>query len=92
MQYTGVVDAVKRILRDEGWHGFYKGMNVKLLQTVIAAALLMMLKEEIFSATRLMLQPTVVVKPVGLPAQLQPRLPALPAAAVVAISVRASSR
>lgn len=50
MQYTGVFDAVKRMWADEGFAGFYKGMRVKLLQTVLAAALLMMLKEEIYAA------------------------------------------
>jgi len=57
MQYTGVLDAVKRMLADEGVAAFYKGMRVKLLQTVLAAALLMMLKEEIFVAVRNALQP-----------------------------------
>lgn len=55
MQYTGVVDAVRRMLADEGLAGFYKGMRVKLLQTVLAAAILMTLKEEIFLAVRTVL-------------------------------------
>lgn len=60
MQYTGVFDAVKRMWADEGFAGFYKGMRVKLLQTVLAAALLMMLKEEIYAAvhTTLMTLPS----------------------------------
>ncbi|WIA37555.1 hypothetical protein OEZ86_014462 [Tetradesmus obliquus] len=58
MKYTGVLDAVKRMLADEGLGGFYKGMRVKLLQTVLAAALLMMLKEELFTATRQLLNMT----------------------------------
>lgn len=52
MQYNGLVDAVRRMLADEGIAGFYKGMRVKLLQTVLAAAILMTLKEEIFLAVR----------------------------------------
>ncbi|KAF8065929.1 hypothetical protein HT031_002990 [Scenedesmus sp. PABB004] len=55
MQYTGVWDAVARMAADEGLRGFYKGMRVKLLQTVLAAALLMMLKEELYTATRLLM-------------------------------------
>lgn len=42
----------------QGLGGFYKGMRVKLLQTVLAAALLMMLKEELFTATRQLLNMT----------------------------------
>lgn len=63
MRYTGVFDAVKRMLADEGFAGFYKGMRVKLLQTVLAAALLMMLKEEIYAATHSMLKPVPLQHP-----------------------------
>lgn len=63
MQYTGVADAVRRMLADEGLAGFYKGMRVKLLQTVLAAALLMMLKEEIFAAVRRALRPSLAAPP-----------------------------
>lgn len=62
MQYSGVVDAVKRMLADEGIAGFYKGMRVKLLQTVLAAAILMTLKEEIFMTVRSVLAPKHTVR------------------------------
>eukprot|EP00879_Flechtneria_rotunda_P002893 GHRR01003109.1.p1 GENE.GHRR01003109.1~~GHRR01003109.1.p1 ORF type:complete len:345 (+),score=94.33 GHRR01003109.1:315-1349(+) len=57
MQYSGVCDAVKRMLADEGVSAFYKGMQVKMLQTVLAAALLMMLKEEIVTAVQQVVLP-----------------------------------
>jgi len=45
MRYSGVADAVQRMWRAEGLTGFFRGMTVKLYQTVLAAALMMMLKE-----------------------------------------------
>lgn len=57
MQYQGVWHAIRSMAAAEGLVGFYKGMRVKLLQTVLAAALLMVLKEKIFLATRAALAP-----------------------------------
>jgi adenine nucleotide transporter 17 len=57
MQYQGVWHAIRSMAAAEGLAGFYKGMRVKLLQTVLAAALLMVLKEKIFLATRAALAP-----------------------------------
>jgi adenine nucleotide transporter 17 len=54
----------------QGIGGFYKGMRVKLLQTVLAAALLMMLKEEIFATTRQLLN---VAAPAGSRRRIQRR-------------------
>jgi hypothetical protein len=45
MRYSGVADAVKRMWAAEGATGFFRGLTVKLYQTVLAAALMMMLKE-----------------------------------------------
>lgn len=56
MQYRGVMHAVDCILRGEGLQGFYKGMGVKMVQTVLAAALLMTLKEEVYNATSALLR------------------------------------
>jgi adenine nucleotide transporter 17 len=81
MQYTGVWHAIQTMARSEGLGAFYKGMRVKLLQTVLAAALLMVLKEEIFATTRAVLQPA-------------PRLATVPASAlqVTARAARQYSR
>eukprot|EP00775_Hariotina_reticulata_P011406 gene11406-11554_t len=57
-----VKNRLQRMLADEGVAAFYKGMRVKLLQTVLAAALLMMLKEEIFVAVRSAIQPHLKVQ------------------------------
>ena len=67
MQYTGVWHAIQTMASSEGIGAFYRGMRVKLLQTVLAAALLMVLKEEIFATTRAVLQPAprVAVVPGG---------------------------
>jgi adenine nucleotide transporter 17 len=52
-----VWDALKRMAETEGIAGFYRGMRVKLAQTVLAAALMMMLKEEIYAATHALVAP-----------------------------------
>ena len=53
MRYTGTVDALRRIVRDEGVLAFYRGMGTKVTQTVFAAALMFAAKEEIAKAVRL---------------------------------------
>lgn len=39
----------------EGLSGFYKGMSTKIVQSVLAAAVLFMVKEELVKAARLLL-------------------------------------
>ena len=98
-QYRGVIDALTRILKAEGVMGFFKGMKIKMMQTVgsmspwdaeyvsrrstshatsptctvcttvpyfetlvlllqvLAAALLMSIKEQVFLGTRSLLLP-----------------------------------
>ena len=47
MQYKSVADAVAQIAKREGLGGYYRGMRTKILQSVLAAALLFMCKEKI---------------------------------------------
>ncbi|CAG9463647.1 unnamed protein product [Pedinophyceae sp. YPF-701] len=47
LQYKGTWDAVRTILRTEGLGGFFGGVQTKLVQSVLAAALLFMVKEEL---------------------------------------------
>lgn len=54
--YSGTLDAVLKILRQEGLGGFFKGIRVKIVQSVLAAALLFMVKEEISAAVRAFLK------------------------------------
>ncbi|XP_010534563.1 PREDICTED: peroxisomal nicotinamide adenine dinucleotide carrier [Tarenaya hassleriana] len=46
-QYKGTVDAILKMIRYEGPYGFYKGMSTKIVQSVLAAAVLFMIKEEL---------------------------------------------
>ncbi|KAF3331212.1 peroxisomal nicotinamide adenine dinucleotide carrier-like protein [Carex littledalei] len=46
-RYTGTIDAIMKIIRFEGLHVFYKGMGTKIVQSVFAASVLFMLKEEL---------------------------------------------
>ncbi|KAL6767154.1 PXN1 [Auxenochlorella protothecoides x Auxenochlorella symbiontica] len=55
MQYSSVGDAVAKIWQTEGVPGYYQGLRPKLVQSVLAAALLFMAKEEITAATRRLL-------------------------------------
>jgi len=55
LYYLGTVDAVMKILHYEGVAGFYKGMGTKIVQSVVAAAVLFMIKEELVKAARAIL-------------------------------------
>lgn len=44
---TGTLDAIIKMIRYEGLPSFYKGMSTKIVQSVFAAALLFMIKEEL---------------------------------------------
>ncbi|KAL3337934.1 hypothetical protein AABB24_030214 [Solanum stoloniferum] len=54
-QYKGTLDALMKIIRYEGFHGFYKGMGTKIVQSVLAAAILFMVKEELVKCARWLL-------------------------------------
>lgn len=53
-QYSGTFDAILKMIRFEGIGGFYKGMGTKILQSVFAAAVLFMVKEELVKAARIL--------------------------------------
>ncbi|KAJ4829296.1 hypothetical protein Tsubulata_000993 [Turnera subulata] len=50
LRYSGTVDAIVKMLRHEGIPSFYKGMSTKIVQSVFAASLLFMVKEEVVKA------------------------------------------
>lgn len=58
VQYKGTLDAILKMIRYEGLHGFYKGMSTKIVQSVLAAAVLFMVKEELVKTTRFLLTST----------------------------------
>ncbi|KAK7842990.1 peroxisomal nicotinamide adenine dinucleotide carrier [Quercus suber] len=53
--YKGTFDAVLKMIRYEGFYGFYKGMGTKIVQSVLAAAVLFMVKEELVKGARFLL-------------------------------------
>lgn len=55
LQYSGTYDALKRIWHKEGFLGFYDGLRAKIVQSVLAAALLMSIKEELTNTARVLL-------------------------------------
>ncbi|BFG30465.1 hypothetical protein CerSpe_167390 [Prunus speciosa] len=47
LRYSGTVDAIRKMIQYEGLPGFYKGMSTKIAQSVFAASVLFMVKEEL---------------------------------------------
>ncbi|KAF3774899.1 Peroxisomal nicotinamide adenine dinucleotide carrier [Nymphaea thermarum] len=47
LKYSGTVDAIIKMIHYEGLHAFYKGMATKIVQSVFAASVLFMMKEEL---------------------------------------------
>ncbi|KAI6676246.1 hypothetical protein NL676_037042 [Syzygium grande] len=58
--YKGTSDAILKMIRYEGLYGFYKGMSTKIVQSVLAAAVLFMVKEELVRGARFLLAGDVV--------------------------------
>ncbi|ERN09708.1 hypothetical protein AMTRI_Chr08g159960 [Amborella trichopoda] len=52
--YAGTFDAIVKMIHCEGVAGFYKGMSTKIVQSVLAAAVLFMVKEELVNTVRLL--------------------------------------
>ncbi|XP_057740916.1 peroxisomal nicotinamide adenine dinucleotide carrier-like [Arachis stenosperma] len=50
LRYSGTFDAILKMIRYEGLPGFYKGMSTKIVQSVFAASVLFMIKEELVKA------------------------------------------
>ncbi|XP_028795984.1 peroxisomal nicotinamide adenine dinucleotide carrier isoform X1 [Neltuma alba] len=53
--YKGTWDAIIKMIRYEGFYGFYNGMSTKIVQSVLAAAVLFMVKEELVRGARFLL-------------------------------------
>ncbi|ORZ29712.1 mitochondrial carrier domain-containing protein [Catenaria anguillulae PL171] len=47
-RYTSIMDGFRKILKQEGVKGLYKGIETKIVQSVLTAALLFTAKEELF--------------------------------------------
>ncbi|KAL7244531.1 hypothetical protein ACSBR2_000006 [Camellia fascicularis] len=50
LRYSGTFDAIMKMIRFEGLSSFYKGMSTKIVQSVFAASVLFMVKEELVQA------------------------------------------
>ncbi|WMV22691.1 hypothetical protein MTR67_016076 [Solanum verrucosum] len=47
LRYSGTVDAIIKMIHHEGFRCFYQGMRTKIVQSVFAASVLFMVKEEL---------------------------------------------
>lgn len=54
MHYAGTLDAIRKMIKYEGAWVLYKGMSTKIVQSVFAAAVLFMVKEELVKAAHLL--------------------------------------
>ncbi|MED6188054.1 hypothetical protein PIB30_082369 [Stylosanthes scabra] len=54
-RYKGTWDAVIKMINYEGLYGFYKGIGTKIVQSVLAAAILFMMKEELVKGVQSLL-------------------------------------
>lgn len=61
-QYKGTMDAIMKMIRYEGIYGCYKGMSTKIVQSVLAAAVLFMIKEELVNGARWLLTKDAINK------------------------------
>ncbi|XP_022849135.1 peroxisomal nicotinamide adenine dinucleotide carrier-like isoform X2 [Olea europaea var. sylvestris] len=50
LRYSGTLDAIVKMIHYEGLGCFYKGMSTKIVQSVFAASVLFMIKEELVKA------------------------------------------
>ncbi|KAL8132004.1 hypothetical protein AgCh_007767 [Apium graveolens] len=50
LRYSGTLDAIIKMIKYEGFSSFYKGMSTKIVQSVFAASVLFMIKEELVKA------------------------------------------
>ena len=64
-RYKGTTDAIAKIWAADGVAGFYEGLGTKITQSILAAAILMMIKEEVSGATRRLLMPKQKVLATG---------------------------
>ena len=51
-QYSGVGDAVRSIYRREGMRGYFQGIETKILQSILGASVLLMIKEKITAGVK----------------------------------------
>eukprot|EP00850_Spirogloea_muscicola_P016927 SM000141S00871 [mRNA] locus=s141:98186:101185:- [translate_table: standard] len=56
MRYRGTLDAVVKMVQHEGVLSFYKGMGTKIAQSVFAASVLFMTKEELVKLARALIE------------------------------------
>jgi adenine nucleotide transporter 17 len=63
---AGTLDAIVKMIRFEGLTGFYKGMSTKIVQSVVAAAILFMIKEELVKGARALVTKQVKIPKVAI--------------------------
>lgn len=61
MRYRGTWDALRRIYKDDGFLGFYSGLRAKVVQSVLAAAILFAVREKLYNLTQKALRKATVM-------------------------------
>lgn len=62
MRYRGTWDALCRIYNEDGFLGFYRGLRAKVVQSVLAAAILFAVREKLYNLTQKALRKAATVK------------------------------
>lgn len=52
IRYGGTGDAILRIYKEEGLAGYFKGMQAKILQTALNAALMLSIKDQVYQSSQ----------------------------------------
>lgn len=60
LRYSGTVDAIIKMIRHEGFRCFYQGMRTKIVQSVFAASVLFMVKEELVKVFTVLANKSIV--------------------------------
>lgn len=66
--YT-MIEGIRKIIREEGWSGLYKGIGPKIVQSVITAAFLFAFKDAIYGFTVAMRSKALAAKKLKLKAE-----------------------
>ncbi|KAF8426617.1 mitochondrial carrier domain-containing protein [Tirmania nivea] len=67
-KYT-MMEGIRKIIREEGWSGLYKGIGPKIVQSVITAAFLFAFKDAIYNITVAMRSKVLAARKLKLKAQ-----------------------
>lgn len=64
-----MMEGIRKIIKEEGWGGLYKGIGPKIVQSVVTAAFLFAFKDAIYATTVTLRQKAAAAKALKLKAK-----------------------